>query len=78
MKTQPDFRIGQCYEMYFTIFNSVIKFTILESLTKGYKKAMVSDTGYVFKFNSVFLFNNEIESLKKQDCTTCIDCQPIE
>ena len=78
MKTQPDFTIGKCYEMYFTIFNSVIRFTILESLTKGYKKAMVSDTGYVFKFNSVFLFNNEIESLQKQDCTKCIDCHPIE
>jgi hypothetical protein len=78
MKTQPNFKINQCYEMYFTIFNSVIKFTILESLTKGYKKAMVCETGYVFKFNSVFLFNNEIESLKKQDCINCNDYCVIE
>ena len=68
MKTQPTFNIGQCYEMYFTIFNSVIKFTVLESLQKGYKKAMICETGHVFKFNSVFLFNDEIASLKKQEC----------
>ncbi len=71
MKTQPTFKIGHCYEMYFTIFNSVIKFTILESLHKGYKEAMICETGHVFKFNSIFLFNDELESLTEQEHCKC-------
>jgi|GEM_PF-1883589 len=69
MKIQPTFNIGQCYEMYFTIFNSVIRFTVLESMQKGYKRAMICETGHIFKFNSVFLFNDEIASLKTLACT---------
>ena len=64
----PDFSIGECYQMYFTIFNSKIQFKILEHLPKGYKRAVICESGHEFNFCSIFLFHDEIESLKKIDC----------
>ncbi|MGV6860566.1 MAG: hypothetical protein ACWA41_02280 [Putridiphycobacter sp.] len=69
MKFRDDFTVGNCYEMYFTIFNSKIHFKVVEDLPKGYKKAVICDSGHEFCFCSVFLFKDELSSLSKVSCT---------
>jgi len=68
MTHYPIFNIGKCYEMYFTIFNSRIQFKVLEHLPKGYKKAVICETGHEFCFCSVFLFHDELDSLIEVNC----------
>lgn len=62
------FEIGKCYEMYFTIFNNKIQFQVLNHLDKGYKEAIICETGHKFQFCSVFLFDDEMESLREVNC----------
>ena len=69
MTNYPTFEVNQCYEMYFTIFNSNIRFKIIEYLPRGYKKAVICDTGFEFCFCSIFLFSDELKSLKEMNCT---------
>jgi len=68
MTHYPTFNIGNCYQMYFTIFNSNIQFKVIEYLPKGYKKAVICETGHEFLFCSVFLFKDELESIKEIEC----------
>lgn len=63
----PTFNIGNCYQMYFTIFNSNIQFKVIECLPRGYKKAVICETGHEFLFCSVF-FNDETDSLIEIEC----------
>ena len=65
------FEIGNCYKMYFQIFNSTIQFNVMDNLNNGYHQAKICSTDQEFLFSISSLMKEDINKLKKVKCGGC-------
>lgn len=62
---------GKCFEMFFLVYNSVIRFRVISSDSSGTRKVRNCTTGLTFEFDKHKLHKREYTTLKEIDCAEC-------